>query len=84
MRLRTACDLDTVSARVTAPSTFTLPKLADIEPELRSAIAGCKAEGLFADPAVTRLSFAQTEASAKGSRKASKKEKDKPEGEGAA
>lgn len=75
MRLRTACDLTSESATIKAPAGFVLPSLADIEAELKTAVAGCKAEGLFADPVVTRLAFAQTEASAKGSKKSVKKDK---------
>ncbi|MCX6951131.1 MAG: type I-U CRISPR-associated protein Cas7, partial [Verrucomicrobia bacterium] len=75
MRLRSACDLVTERVTVTAPAGFALPSLGEIEAELSSAVTRCKIEGLFADPPVTRLSFAQTEASAKGSKKATKKDK---------
>jgi CRISPR-associated protein Csb1 len=75
MRLRTACDLTPESTKVKAPAGFGLPSLAEIEAELKAAIAVCKAEGLFADPVVTRLAFAQTEASSKGSKKSAKKDK---------
>lgn len=81
MRLRTACDLETVKdgVRVTAPEGFALAGLSEIEAELKGALAACKAEGLFAEPAVTRLTFTQTGASAKESKRASKRDK----GEGA-
>ncbi len=44
LRLRTACDLTVVSDHVVAvnPVDFVLPKLAEIEPELKDAIAGCR------------------------------------------
>ncbi len=70
MRLRTACDLAVTGASVTAPSGFTLPARAEVENDLRTAIAACKPH--FADPPVTRLRHEATEASKKGSKKAAR------------
>ena len=71
LRLRTACDFEAKSVRVTAPSLgFALPSIEALERELPGAIAACKQ--LFADPPVTRLVYGQTEASGKVSKKAAK------------
>ena len=70
LRLRTACDFEAKSVRVTAPEGFTLPTIEALEKALPAAIAACK--GLFAEPAVTKLTFATTGSSAKVSKKAAK------------
>jgi CRISPR-associated protein Csb1 len=78
LRLRTACDLVAHETMVTEPKEgFPLPKLAALQAELPAAIAACRAH--FAEPAVTRLRFSPTEASAKASRKKSR-DKDREEG----
>lgn len=61
LRLRTACDLEPVDdgVRVTRPAGFSLPdmnRLTEGLPELIKAVA---AEGLFADPPVTRVNYVQ-------------------------
>ncbi|MFO0606849.1 MAG: type I-U CRISPR-associated RAMP protein Csb1/Cas7u [Polyangiales bacterium] len=77
MRLRTACDLVTSGApRVSGPEGFALPAAAALADDLKDAIARCRAEKLFADPAVTRVSFAPNASSTKASRAKGKKEKD--------
>lgn len=50
-RLRSNCDL------AIREQPAGLPELAEIEQELPGAIQACASEGLFANPAVTRLSF---------------------------
>lgn len=58
-RLRTACDL-VVSGEIALerPSNTALPSLADLESEIQKQIAACRSEGLFADPAITDVTFA--------------------------
>lgn len=51
LRLRTACDLDVVSVRVTRPSGYELPSLTDVEAALPGLIEAVR--GQFASPAVT-------------------------------
>lgn len=70
LRLRTACDLAVEDVRTTAPPGWALPSLETLEDALPPAIRACR--GLFADPAVTRVRFGHTEASAKGSKKAAR------------
>ena len=59
LRLRTACDLDMVGdLEVTRPvNGFTVPPTPDLEADLPGLIETCAAEGLFADPPVTQLTF---------------------------
>lgn len=59
-RLRTACDLEAAAdVRVRRPSGFSLPSLDAVTAELRGAIETASSEGLFADPPVTRVTFAK-------------------------
>lgn len=54
MRLRTACDLQTVGVRVTSPENgFEMPATSALEEALPSLIGSCRDEGLFADPPIT-------------------------------
>ena len=59
LRLRTACDLDVVGDLVvTRPRDgFSIPANPELESYLPALIAACAAEGLFADPPVTELTF---------------------------
>ena len=58
LRLRTACDFDLAQDLVaTRPEQFSIPPAAVLETELPELITACTAEGLFADPPVTRLTF---------------------------
>lgn len=58
MRLRTACDLEVVDIEVTKPKDgFPLPPLGDMEAELPGLIAAVTTKGLFADPAVTTVTW---------------------------
>ncbi len=75
MRLRTACDLVSNGVTITAPVGITMPPASEIEAALRQAIHDAQLKGLFANPAVTQLSFTQTEASGKAAKKAAKKDK---------
>lgn len=58
MRLRTACDLEVVDIEVTKPKDgFPLPAMGDMEAELPGLIAAVTTKGLFADPAVTTVTW---------------------------
>lgn len=66
LRLRTACDLDVVSLRVTRPEGYVLPSVGDLEAELPTLITACRDASVFADPAVTVVQWEEG-GSAKGS-----------------
>jgi CRISPR-associated protein Csb1 len=53
MRLRTACDLDTVEVRITRPEGYELPSAADMEERITALIPAAAQAGCFASPAVT-------------------------------
>lgn len=53
LRFRTACDLNVLNKRVTCPEGFDIPDEDDLKGVIQEAIAKCKEEGLFADPAVS-------------------------------
>jgi CRISPR-associated protein Csb1 len=55
LRLRTACDLDCKTVKVTSPAGDRLPDAAELNREVREAITQCQAAGLFADPPVTEF-----------------------------
>jgi CRISPR-associated protein Csb1 len=57
LRLRTACDLGAREPLVTAPEGFVLPELSDLESELPVLIGSVAAEGAFADPPVTTVTW---------------------------
>jgi CRISPR-associated protein Csb1 len=57
LRLRTACDLECRGIAVKRPAGFTLPALADLETALPEQIQTVAAQGLFADPAVTDVTY---------------------------
>ena len=59
LRLRTACDLDTVGdLEVTRPrETFDVPSTTELEAVLPTLIQACASDGLFANPPVTELTF---------------------------
>jgi len=63
LRLRTACDLDLAgNIEVTRPKdSFAVPSLEELEEALPSLVEACTDDGLFADPAVTRLEFSSTD-----------------------
>jgi hypothetical protein len=59
LRLRTACDLKAVGDLVvTRPEDFTIPSEKDLLAECVELIGACRAEGLFADPPVTPVTWA--------------------------
>ena len=61
LRLRTACDLDVVGdLEVTRPKEFDVPSASELEADLPGLIEACAAEGLFADPPITELTFQRT------------------------
>lgn len=57
MRLRTACDFDLIGLRVTRPQTFVVPELCELEDALPILIQAVAAEGAFADPRVTTVTW---------------------------
>ena len=59
LRLRTACDLNVDGdLEVTRPrDRFVIPATRELESDLPGLIAACAAEGLFADPPVTAITF---------------------------
>lgn len=57
LRLRTACDLDCISLKATRPEDFVIPDEQVLLPECTRLIAACKSDGLFADPAVTIVTW---------------------------
>jgi CRISPR-associated protein Csb1 len=57
LRLRTACDLDCIGLTVTRPEGFEIPDEQVLLRECTRLIAACKSDGLFADPAVTVVTW---------------------------
>ncbi len=57
MRLRTACDFDLSGLRVTRPQSFVVPGRAELEAALPVLIQAVAAEGLFAEPRVTTVTW---------------------------
>ncbi len=58
LRLRTACDLEVTDLRVTRPSSFSLPALADLEAAMPVAIRDAEAKGAFGEgPRVRNVCF---------------------------
>ena len=59
LRLRTACDLDMAGElEVTRPvNGFIVPPTAELEADLPALIQACAADGLFANPPITELTF---------------------------
>jgi len=59
LRLRTACDLDLVDLHVTRPDGFDLPSTSALETELPGLISAVAAEGRFANPPVTTVTWSR-------------------------
>lgn len=59
LRLRTACDFDVTELTVTRPDAFEMPALDDLKAALPKLIAACTKEQLFADPAVTEVTYSK-------------------------
>jgi len=57
LRLRTACDLDAVDVVVERPDGFELPPEEDLAGALPEMIESVGAEGLFAEPRVTTMTY---------------------------
>lgn len=57
LRLRTACDLDAESIRVTRPGGFALPGLDDLEAELPGLIRDVASKGLFGESSVLTVTY---------------------------
>lgn len=57
LRLRTACDLDVVTVRVTRPATFTLPALDDLRTEMPGLIATVAEGEMFHEPRAVTVTF---------------------------
>ncbi|MEM6366636.1 MAG: type I-U CRISPR-associated protein Cas7, partial [Planctomycetota bacterium] len=55
LRLRTACDLESIEIEIARPSEFELPSLAQLQNQMPELIAACS--GQFADPAVTDVVY---------------------------
>lgn len=59
LRLRTACDFEAMSVRATRPTDWTIPERQELEALLPDLVAAVRNRELFADPAVTRVSYAE-------------------------
>ena len=57
LRLRTACDLDCISLKVNRPEGFEITSENELLAECTRLITACKSERLFADPAVTIVTW---------------------------
>lgn len=57
MRLRTACDFDLINLRVTRPQSFVVPSREELEKSLPTLIQAVAAEGAFAEPRVTAVTW---------------------------
>jgi len=57
LRLRTACDLDCTGIKATRPEGFVIPEEQVLLAECTRLITACKSERLFADPAVTIVTW---------------------------
>ena len=57
LRLRTACDLDVESIRVTRPDGFELPGLDDLEAELPGLIRDVASKGLFGENPILTVTY---------------------------
>lgn len=57
LRLRTACDLESRSVRVTRPESFQLPELSELEAALPDLIERVAEEGRFNEPRVTEITY---------------------------
>lgn len=57
LRLRTACDLECQSLRVTRPDEYSVPSLEQLEQALPEMIREVKAEGRFNEPPVTEVTY---------------------------
>lgn len=56
-RLRTACDFDVKSFKVTRPADFVLPSTSDLETIVKAQINVCTERKLFASPSTTTVPF---------------------------
>lgn len=59
LRLRTACDLDAGEFQVTRPDGFEIPSRDELKNALPGLIAACRDENLFADPAITEVTYSK-------------------------
>ncbi|MDE0226006.1 MAG: type I-U CRISPR-associated RAMP protein Csb1/Cas7u [Gammaproteobacteria bacterium] len=57
LRLRTACDLDVVSVRITRPATFTLPALDDLRADMPGLISAVAEREMFHEPRAVTVTF---------------------------
>lgn len=79
LRLRTACDLKVVSPLAVVPRGFVVPGLDELGTALQGLIKSVGAEGLFADPPVTKLVWSQTTKGKKGKKGKPEEESDEAE-----
>ncbi len=69
LRLRTACDFEVIDGlKVTRPKEFEFPSLSDVETALSDLIKTVAAQGVFADPPVTTVTY-KPKQSGKGKKK---------------
>ncbi|MDZ7781133.1 MAG: type I-U CRISPR-associated RAMP protein Csb1/Cas7u [Gemmatimonadota bacterium] len=59
LRLRTACDLEATEVRVTRPEGFALPGEKDLAGDIPRLIEAVAAQGLFAEPRVTSMTYSK-------------------------
>ncbi|WP_421621534.1 type I-G CRISPR-associated RAMP protein Csb1/Cas7g [Alkalilimnicola ehrlichii] len=57
LRLRTACDLECRTLRVTRPEGFDVPELTELEAELPGLIEAAAGTGLFNNPRITEVTY---------------------------
>jgi len=57
LRLRTACDLDLKEIKVTRPEGYAIPELSALEHDLPGLIGAVAANGKFADPSTTTVTW---------------------------
>lgn len=57
LRMRTACDLDVISTKVTRPAGYALPTTDTLAEEIPRLIASVAAQGLFNDPPAFTITY---------------------------
>ncbi|MCB1816286.1 MAG: type I-U CRISPR-associated protein Cas7, partial [Candidatus Competibacteraceae bacterium] len=57
LRLRTACDFECKTIRVTRPSDFELPSTDELAQQLPALIQVAAEEGVFAEPRITSVTY---------------------------
>lgn len=57
LRLRTACDLECKTLRVTRPEGFSVPPLSELDSQMPKLIEAVAQEGRFSEPRVTEITY---------------------------